>query len=292
MSDVIRRPTARAVFAEQFRMIGLSLRGEAALAALVMLTLSLGLIGELLGDPMRVDLRADNHVVFGLLGALLPFLVWKGRDRLGESAFFTLPAEHRRHVLLRVAAGWAWCMIALVGLLVWLSIAVVLSGGTFGIETTRYVLEGAQPGMQMPASMLREVRWTTPGWQWLLPFTAATLTYALASALNLATKHPLRLVVGVVAGLLLLGVVAGEFAFAWLRMALHYALVHPWGLDTVVTGGSGSLKTLVTVPEHGTPDTTVWRALPTLGAYVGATVLWSVVSALALWAVTLRFRER
>lgn len=292
MSDVVRRPSARAVLAEQIRAVGLSLRGEALLLGVLVGFISFGVVMAIWRESLVVDLRTDNHPLFAMLGALMPFAVWFGRDRLREGSFFVMPVEHRRHALLRALAGLFWLLVVVSALLLWHALLTLVSGGSFGAETTRLVLANAQAAAAVDAATLREVSWTTPAWQWLLPFTSATIAYALMSALNLATKHPLRVVGGVLIAILLLGAATGEYVFEWLRIGLHYVLVHPWGLDTVLLGGSESLKTQVHVPAFEYATTTVWRALPTLGAWLGATLLWSVLSIIALWAATLRLRER
>lgn len=292
MSDVVRRPSTAAAFLEQVRTVGLSIRGEAWLVGVLLGFLSIGLGMAIWREDMAVHVRPDNYLLLALIGAVMPFAVWKHREGLDASVFLTLPVDHRRHALLRVLAGWVWLMIAVAGVLAWLAVLVTTSGGTFGSDAMRLVLPGAQPDAIVDPAALREIRWATPGWHWFIPFTGATIAYGLASAVNLATKHPVRVVGGIVVVLLLLGAATGEYAFEWMRIALHYVLVHPWGLDTAFTAGSESLKTLVRVGSAGAEPTSVWRALPTLGAWLGATLLWSVITAVALWAATLRLRER
>ena len=294
MSEVVRRPSAAGVLVEQVRVVGMSLRGEALVAGVLVAFVSIGLGMAIWREGLVMDLRTDSHPLYGVLGALLPFAIWKGRDRLQESSFLVLPVEHRRHALTRVLAGWIWLLAAVAALLAWQALLAIVSGGEFGALTTRMVLDRPAATMApVDASWLRAVEWTTPAWQWLLPFTGATVAYAMTSALNLATKHPLRVVGAVLIALLLLGVATGEYIFDWLRIVLDGVFNHPWGLDTVVTGGNESLKTQVLVPtplDRG--PTVVWRDLPTLGAWAGATLLWLGLSAAALWAATLRLRER
>ena len=295
MSDIRRGPTWGAVLAEQFRMIGLSMRAEAALLGVLMAVLSFALGMSILREGTVVSIRPDNYVIFGALGFLLPFAVWKGRARLESGSFLTLPVEHRRLAATRVLAGWLWLMIALALVFCWLALLVILSGGTFSSPpgTTRYILEHAVPGATVARSALREVPWTTPDWHWFIGLTGSTIAYLLSSALNLATRNPLRWVAGVTVAVLLLGLATGEYAFEWLRIALHPVLVHPWGLDTALTGGSESLNTIVVVPTgEGTETVRVWRDLPTLGAWLRATTLWLAIAAAVFWAATLRFRER
>ena len=289
MSDV-RTPAWRDVLVEQFRVLGLSMRAELVVLAVLMLALTI------VSDPMTgnpINFRPENDIILAALAALLPFVVWRGRDQLEGGSFLTMPVEQRMHALARVAAGWVWLLILVALVVLWLASLVVASGGNFGNPgSTYFLLEGAQTGQLVERAALREFEWVTPAWTWLIVVTGPTVAYLLSSALNLSTRRPVRLVVGVVVGLLLLGLVTGEVAFDVLRFGLDPLLAHPWGLDTVFTGGSESLKTLVLVPDSTSRgETPVWSDVPTFGAYAGATLLWLAIATAALWAATLRFRE-
>ena len=291
MSDMRRTPAWRAVLVEQFRVLGLSMRGELVLLVVLMTAVS---IAATPGHGNAINFRPENNIILAALAGLLPFVVWRGRDQLEGGTFFTMPVEHRRHALARVAAGWVWMLILVAGVLAWLAALVVASGGNFGNPgSTYFLLQGAQSGQIVERSALREFEWVTPAWTWLIALTGPTIAYLLSSALNLATRRPVRVVLAVAVGMLLFTLAAGPVASDVLGFGLDPVLAHPWGLDTVFTGGSESLKTLVLVPDGTSQDETpVWRAIPTFGAYVGATLLWSALATAALWAATRRFREK
>ena len=290
MSDA-RTPALRDVFVEQFRMIGLSMLPEFGMLAVLLAVVSL------VSDPLHgnaINLRPENFLFLVAVSVLLPFAIWKGRDRLEDGSYFTMPVEHRRHALVRVAAGWLWLLVLVAIVMAWISSMIVLSGGSFVNPGSTYLLLESAETMELARREdLREFAWVTPAWTWLLMLTGPTVAYLLSSALNLATRRPVRVVLGTVVGLMLLGIATNELVFDLVRFGLDPVIAHPWGLDTAFTGGSESLKTLVVVAEAGGPvETQVWTAIPTTGAYARATLLWLAIGAVALWAATRLLRER
>jgi hypothetical protein len=137
------------------------------------------------------------------------------------------------------------------------------------------------------------VPWTPKPLLWLVPFTAATGTYLLASALALGTRHPLRLIVGTVFGFFLL-VALGETTNAeWLLkgdQVLGWLVDGPYGVDALLTARTESLQVAATLSTGET--VVVWRALPDLRHWATATLLWTGAGLLALGAAASRHRER
>ena len=203
-TTVERRPGFGAVWREQTRMVGLSVRRESILAItalwLICLTgvalarvpaLSLAINGEL--DNFVLNPGEPGLGVVGVLTALLfPLMVWKGERPWGDGPIWSLPVDHRRHALTKVAAGWVWLMVLLGGALLSVVLATLAGGGTLGVDEVRLLIIDEAAFYAGTAGVTREVPWTTRWWEWVLPFTSATAAYLFVSALLLATAHPVR----------------------------------------------------------------------------------------------------
>lgn len=231
-----------------------------------------------------------------MAGLLFALAAWWGEDRFGAGFPWTLPVDRRQHALTRVAAGWIWLMAGVLGFVLWLLALALLTGGNLtAAETVRLLPASpfaASTGVDPVA--LRTVRWSPDPLLWLVPFTAATGTYLPASALALGARHPLRWIGGAVLGFfLLLGGIEGAGAVA-LRLALTRMLNAvfngPWGLDALLTGRTESLHTEVTLSTGQTVP--VWHELPQTGQWAAATLVWTLAGLAALWAASLRHRER
>ena len=212
-----RTPSLRAVAAEQLRTAGLAVRRE-ALAGTLILALSTLVVAALYWVASLRSLL-DESFVEGLilepaqlggvavaLAILFPLAVWKGERPFGESQLWTLPVDHRRHALTKVASGCVWLVALLGSAMLWLVIMVLISGGTLGTDEVHLLITdrvGAAAGV---AGATESVRWSTPWWQWVLPFTAPTAGYLTATAFLLATKRPLRWIAGAWLPVLAIGV--------------------------------------------------------------------------------------
>ena len=142
-------------------------------------------------------------------------------------------------------------------------------------------------------SAVQDVRWTPEPLLWLVPFTAATGTYLFASALALGTRHPLRWIVGTVLGLVLLVVVErgerGDCPINGYSDPLAWLVRGPYGVDALLTARTESLQVAATLSTGET--VVVWRALPDLGQWAIATLLWTGAGLVALVAAASRHRE-
>ena len=107
---------------------------------------------------------------------------------------------------------------------------------------------------------------------WLAPFTSATATYLLASAFGLAARHPLRWIAGTVIGFSIVSNV-GEAATALLEPLVE----GPYGLDALLTARTTFLNNET--------------ALPDVGQWATATLLWTSAGLVSLWAAASRHRE-
>jgi len=286
-----RTPALKAVWAEQLRVVGLAFRLEIALAAGVLFLVGLTVVAVIripalsaLVDASPTDLLFDPGEppwAFSavLVGLFLPLIVWKGERPFSDTPLWTLPVDHRRHALAKVGAGWVWLMALLASCLLWIVIAVLAGGGSLGIDEIRVLVldwPGAAAGMPGAAEL---VRWTTPWWEWVLPFTASTATYLLASALLLATPHPLRWAAGIWA-----------VGFAWMVVAdiSHVAwIARVADMVTWFIGGdafTGSVQ-LPTGRREG------WRVLPSLGMWAASAAFWIGLGAASVRAAAGRPRD-
>ena len=275
-STVGRMPAMKAVWIEQLRVVGLAIRREGALAAMALALGSLALVafsripalqaivgqgevGELVFDPGE-----PPWGFFAVLAALLlPLGVWKGERRFGDTPLWSLPVDHRRHVLVKVAAGWVWLVAILGAALVWVTLTVLASGGVLGVDEVRLLIVDPVGVSAGTPGATESVRWTTPWWEWALPFTSATAAYLLASTLVLATARPLLWAVGLwVAGGVVLGV-AEVWDIGWIERTAELVA---WYI------GGDSFNRGMQLPtgrrELG------WTLLPTAGMWTASSALW------------------
>lgn len=285
-------PRPRDVLMAQIRAVGFAFRWP-ALVATALIALAT-LIVTMVTDEV-IAFHPEHHTLPGMLGLLLPFGVWRGEKRFGAGFLWTLPVDRRWHALAKVFAGWVWLMAAVALFVLWLLALALLSGGTiFGQETLRvlpsFSFAAARP---FDPSAVQDVRWTPEPLLWLVPFTAATGTYLLASALALGIRHPLRWIIGTVLGLVLLGAVGSAASAAWqlgVGRLLESLVRGPYGVDALLTARTETLQVAATLSTGET--IAVWRALPDLQQWATATLLWTGAGLVALVAAASRHRER
>jgi hypothetical protein len=288
-------PRTRDVLRAQIRATGSALRGPALIAAALVALVTLFVAIDLWRTGGVITFHPEHQMLPGMLGLLFPLVVWKGVERFGAAFLWTLPVDRCRHALARVFAGWVWLMGLVSFFVAWLMLFCLVSGGSLlEQETLRLLpspgslsLGGLDPGT------LATVRWTPHPLLWLVPFTAATGTYLLASALALGVRHPLRWIAGTVLGVLLV-VGAGHASRAdWLVDAPQDVLARlfegRYGFDALLTARTESLKIEDALPTGET--VVVWRELPTLGQWAIATLLWTAGGLAALWGAVRRHGE-
>jgi hypothetical protein len=287
-------PRLRDVAVEQVRAVGLALRTPAAAAAALLALLTLLVTADLVDGGGGIAFHPEQQMLPGVVGLLLPVAVWRGGDRFGTGFLWTLPVDHRRHSLARVFAGWVWLMAAVALFVLWQLVAALLSGGNvLGTETLRVVPASFPAWGTLDPGTVRLVRWAPTPLLWLVPFTAATATYLLASALTLAVRHPLRWIAATVLGFFLVALALEFTATEWLRLAPSRLLrtLHEgsYGIDTLLTARTESLKTMAKLPSGD--GVVVWRGLPDVGEWAAAALLWTAAGLAALWGAASRHRE-
>ena len=272
-STVGRVPAMKAVWTEQLRVVGLAIRREGALAAVVLALGSLALVafsrmpvlqaivdqgevGELVFDPGE-----PPWGFFAVLAALLlPLVVWKGERRFGDTPLWSLPVAHRRHALLKVAVGWVWLMAILGAALVWVTLTVLASGGALGVDEVRLLILDPVGATAGTPGATESVSWTTPWWEWALPFTSATAAYLLASTLVLG--------------------VAEVRDIGWIQRTAELVA---WYI------GGDSFNRGVHLPTGGSEG---WTLLPTMGMWTASSAFWISLGLVGVLGASGRLRNR
>lgn len=300
MTRVALHPTPgpRDMLLEQVRAVGLALRLPAAAVAALGALATLFFATEILGDGAVVDFRPERWILPGLAGLLLPLAVWQGEERFGAGFLWTLPVDRRRHALAKVFAGWVWLMAAVALFVVWLLGLALLSGGNIlAEETIRFLPTSAIPAPgAVDTGAVRTVRWTPHPLLWLVPFTAATVMYLVASALALGMT--LRALIAAALGLFLLlfltGLAGQMTGSEWLIFApsrlLRSFLHERYGLAMILTASTDFLEARASLPTG--EMVVVGSGVPHLGHWAAATLLWTGAGLWALWLAASRHRER
>jgi hypothetical protein len=248
-----------------------------AVVALVTLLITI----ESLKTGEVIAFHPEHQMLPGIVGLLLPVLVWRGEEPFGASFLWTLPVDRRRHALAKVFAGWVWLMGGAALFVLWSLAVTLLSGGNIFAEEIRRILT--------TSTALQTVHWTPIPLLWLTPFTSATATYLIASALGLGTRHPLRWLVGSVIGFFIVSGVGDAANVAWLDSVLEPLFEGPYGFDALLTARTTFLSNEATLPTGD--RVTVWRALPDAGQWATATLLWTGAGLVSLLAAASRHRE-
>jgi hypothetical protein len=168
-------PRMRNVVREQLRVVGLSLRREALVAAIVLGIATIGIAIDILQGSAATWFDSDDWAVIGIAAFLFPFAVWRRDRQFGPAFLWTLPVDRRRLSLAKVFAGWVWLMAALAVFVFWHLALALLSG------------------------------MTDPRTVSLTVFIGTSAMYLFGSAVVLGLRHPLRWLLGTAALLILLG---------------------------------------------------------------------------------------
>jgi hypothetical protein len=276
-------PTWRRIVMAQLRLVGSVFQRPAVMtAALALPALLLIEFGPADGV---LDFRPERQeLLFGALGLLVASGIWFGEERIGSGFLWTLPADRRSHALARVFAGWVWLMAGVMLAVLWLLALSVLTGGSVMAEESLRMFN---------ATGLQTVQWRPTPILWLVPFTAATGVYVVASAMALGLRRPVRWAGGIVLAIYLVAGLGRDLNANWPSTGPGRLLLGVfdgrYGLDALLTARTGSLKTEATLANG--ERVVVWRALPSLEHWATATLLWTSGGLIALLAAASRHRE-
>ncbi|HEX6575953.1 MAG TPA: hypothetical protein VF042_13375 [Gemmatimonadaceae bacterium] len=295
MSDR-RPPTIAQVIREQFKATGLSLRIYLMIAAGLLLVATFLAITDFINGRGGVEFAPELSMIPAFAGALLPIAVWH-RDRpFGSRFLWTLPFDRTRHTLAKMLAGWMWLMIAGATFLVWLLIlALITKGNIAGDEVVKLLPSTVIPDpVTLDPSLVRTMTWIPPKALWLVPFTSATATYLLVTAITLGFKHPFRWILGTVALVYLMAAIGHGLAADafWPRLGriTNTLMEGRYGVDAVLSARTESLHTQVVLSNAERIG--VWRALPKISDWLIATLLWTSIGITGLIAALYRNREQ
>jgi hypothetical protein len=177
VTDLILHPTPRFrdVVREQVRVVGLSIRREALVGAVVLGIVTIAIVIDIVRGSMATWFDSDEWFEVAIAAFLFPFAVWLREKRFGPAFLWTLPVDRRRLALAKVFAGWVWLMSALAVVVFWHR----------GLAVVARVTDAK----------------TIP----LIAFIGATAAYLFGSALVLGLRHPMRWLLGSVGVFVLLG---------------------------------------------------------------------------------------
>jgi hypothetical protein len=293
-------PGWRSVVMAQLRLVGYALRRPALVVAGLSFPATLLLL-ELGPEDGVLDFRPERQeLLFGVLGLLVAAGIWFGDERVGSGFLWTLPVDRRSHALARVFAGWVWLMgVVMLSVLWLLAVSAFTGGSVMADETIRLISHPARAftfraGATLDAGAMQTVHRTARPVLWLVPFASATAVYLIAGAVALGLRQPVRWAAGMVLAVYLLAGLGQALHANWPATApgrvVRGVFDGRYGLDAVLTARTGSLKTEATLTTG--ERVVVWRALPDLGHWAAATLLWIGGGLIALLAAVSRHAER
>jgi hypothetical protein len=251
-------PPRGTVFREQLRSVFLSLRNE-TLAYLGTLLLFAALAAYAAfkagSDPREgMNFSYDVHatIPIALVALFVPFSVWRTEDPSRRAYLWSMPVARGASTLMKVVSGWIWVMGAVAAYLVW----IVLVGLMIA-------------AIRAPMGAMH----FAPAWEWLVPFTATTVTYLLVSIAVIASNHPWRWVAGIALGYLVL---IAFLSLVELRTAAQW-------LDKLFVGWYGLRAAM-----FGAIKDLEW---PSVDRWLGATLIWGAIAIAGVLAAAFRRPE-
>jgi hypothetical protein len=294
--EVHSRPRLNAVIREHIKATADSLR-TIAIVPLALLVLATFLaIADFVRGRGGVEFTPELSMIPAFAGLLLPVAIWTRENVFHGGHLWTLPVDRSRNAFAKLVAGWVVLMITVAAFTLWLLIiALITKGNITGDEVIRLIPQQlrSDPDGQLTLSMLKTVTWIPNPIYWLVPFSAATGTYSIATAFMLGLKYPFRLLAGVVVGVLLLTAVGqsiddGELWKGFTPM-IEGLMYGRYGLDALLTARTESLHSVVRLANG--EQVVAWRGLPLVSDWLKATLLWSSLGVAGVIAALFRHRE-
>jgi hypothetical protein len=256
-------PHWTAVVREQLRTVGASVRAELVVAGVAMTGVTLLLLWYALRGEHTNFLMVDMTgpvVVFALFA---PLGVWKGESPSGRGYLWTLPVARPRHTLVKVLGGWGWLMAAVAAYLAWgVGVAMLTGGGLFvGGDHAQEVTRHHLPSERRVAEL------SLQAWMWLVPFTGATVTYLIGSAVAIWSDRPWR------------WFATTAFVFVVVAQVVDAAFGTVDPTSSAVMSGRYGLLSVIT----GMPSASIWA---------GATLVWLGFALVAVLAAAHHYQER
>jgi len=293
--EMHRPPQLGDVIREQFKVTALSVRTFAIIG------LALGAVATVLAFAdyfirgVGTEFAPNLSLIPALAGAILPVIIWQRERHFDTGFLWTLPVDRTRNAFAKVFAGWLCIMIAALAFDLWMMIlALITKGNISGDELVRVLAPTVDVTKAIDPSLLQTVRWIPPRAFWLVPFTAATGTYVILSAVMLGLRYPFRWIIGAIAGGFLVAAVGqgvgSEALWAKIAGVIQPAMWGRYGLDTLLSARSESIHTVVGLTTGQL--ITVWKGLPGVGDWIVGTLIWTGIGLVLLIAALYRHRER
>lgn len=309
MSETMLHPKPRwsAVAREQFRAVGLATRRDWLLFGLGLggLTVLFALLyarARAEGGSFSFDFTPGVAIPLTVLGFIAPLSVWKAQEPSRRGYLWSLPPERGGHTLLRNFNGWVWFMALIAVYMLWALLMAWATGGDIGISQSTVML-AELPRVDIPSeesiqrvravmgedSNFLRLRWAVPGWQWAVPFVAATAMYLLGSIIALASDHPMRWLGGILVGLFLLAAVVDATEWHGLIAVLESISDGRYGTNMLFDGNRGVAQQFTTRAGE-TVVLTVAR--PDLATWLATAAIWLGLGTAGTLVVAFRHQER
>jgi hypothetical protein len=305
--ELVPQPAWGAVALEEIRAVGLSLRwafiGVAVLlSGLGVFLTGLSLYAEAHGSRAIFPFIPDILTVGTLVALAAPLAVWRSEAPEKRTYLWSLPLSRKGAHLPRLLAGWVWVMVATAIYILWVWAVALLTHGP--VWEVKMAARGSFPGYSY-------------GYDWwllLVPFTSATVFYALGSIFAVTMNYPLRWAAGFWLILFLFlfvdeiakdrrmeemqaaGMTAEEIYAAVQQGTLLAKLLtpeNPWGMFNVVDPIPRGVESVL--PDRGPDVDPLRRVLPVvhgnLAHWLTATALWGGLCLIAAYLAAARFRE-
>jgi hypothetical protein len=257
------------VVSEQFRAVGLAVRTEAYFFVGALILLGAVVIASAVRQMHIHPSGFHTGFTYGVSGAipifclslLIPFGVWRTEDPSRRAYHWTMPVARGPHTIIKLLSAWAWLMIA----------SVVYLGFIILLATILSTITGEPNHVA-----------SSPGWEWIVSFTAPTLGYLLISVAVIGSDHAWRWIIGVVLGYWIVIGVLNAFGIPDVALALQKIWAGTYGLKAAL---------FATVPDTGHFGRDMAMRSSSLGNWLVAMPLWIIGSAIAATFVSYRHRE-
>ena len=291
-SNLHPTPARRDILAAELRSVGIAICPLASITAAVVAVMGLLLVAYELRTRDDIDVVPDLGLLVTLFAPVFPVFVWKGEYRFRHSYLASMPVDRTYHVLVKMAAGWAWLMVSTAVYVLFMLALAVITGGQIGVDEMR-VLASDVPSGTVPVDLEALARrWTTSTWEWAVFFTGPTVAYLLGSAVVLVGSRTRRWLAGIAILVFFLLVLDDEgMDLGRLATRIEWVLVRivasRYGIMTLLAVTDANPLTNAAGEEIGI----VWSDPPTLTAWTIATLLWTGLAAGSLLAVVRRGRK-
>ncbi len=251
-------PEWSAVVRQQLRAVGGSLRwaGLLLLGIAVVLWIAVavaaGQAAAHASPPLGFAFDPAMTLPVFLLGMFAAAAVWQREEPSRRGYHLAMPIAGPSHTVIRVFAGWAWCMVAVVGYWVALwtlgGLIVLIAKGTFAANLTP--------------------------WLFAEPFAAATMTYLLTSIVMILAERPGAWIVSLPVGLMVLFALPDVYHARALSALFARILDSPFSPTTpfwaVYRTMSADHRHWLYHWQHDIAGTAIWTTVGLVGVWFAA----------------------